>query len=177
MAVYVALLRAINVAGTGMLPMSELRELCVEAGFGDVKTYIQSGNVLFSSKHDRSRVQRLLEAALAKKMGKPVGVHLRTAAELASVLERNPFPGVAGNRVLVFFLESAPPPDALADLEVPGSEEVRLSGSEVFVHYPDGMGRSKLKIPFARTATARNLNTVEKLLELSRALERGAGAE
>jgi uncharacterized protein (DUF1697 family) len=177
MAVYVALLRAINVGGTGQLPMSELRELCEEAGFGDVATYIQSGNVVFSSKLGKARVQRLLEEALATRIGKPVGVHLRTPAELASIPARNPFPGVAGNRVLVFFLQSALPPDALADLEVPGNEEVRLSGREVFIHYPDGMGRSKLKIPFAKTATGRNLNTVEKLLELSRALERGADGD
>jgi uncharacterized protein (DUF1697 family) len=77
---------------------------------------------------------------------------------------------VAGNRVMVLFLESAPPPDAMGAVKIPGNEEVRLSGREVFVHYPDGMGRSKLKIPFAKTATARNLNTVEKLLELSRAI-------
>jgi uncharacterized protein (DUF1697 family) len=115
-------------------------------------------------------VQRLLEEALTKKMGKPVGVHLRSSDELASILAHNPFPGVAGNRVIVLFLESAPPAGALAGIQNPSNEEMRLSGREVFIHYPDGMGKSKLKIPFAKTATARNLNTVEKLLELSRAI-------
>jgi uncharacterized protein (DUF1697 family) len=169
MPVYTALLRAINVGGTGKLPMSELRQLCSQAGFEKVTTYIQSGNVVFSSRLGEARVQRLLEEALAKKMGKPVGVHLRSSNELASILARNPFPGVPGNRVIVLFLETAPPADALAGLQIAGNEEVRLSGREIFVHYPDGMGKSKLKIPFAKTATARNLNTVEKLLELSRA--------
>src|SRR5262245_40764807 len=168
MPVYVALLRAVNVGGTGMLPMSDLRELCALAGFEKVTTYIQSGNVVFSSRLGEARVKKLLEEALAKKVGKPVGVHLRSSDELASILARNPFTGVAGNRILVLFLESAPPADSLDDLQVPGEEQVRLSGREVFVHYPDGMGRSKLKIPFTKTATGRNLNTVEKLLELSR---------
>jgi uncharacterized protein (DUF1697 family) len=168
MAVYAALLRAVNVGGTGKLPMSELRELCQQAGFERVVTYIQSGNVVFSSRLGAARVQRLLEEALAAKLGKPVGVHLRTPAELADVLARNPFPQVAGNRLLVMFLDHAPAADALADLRIPGREEVRLSGREVFIHYPDGMGRSKLAIPFAKNATGRNLNTVAKLLELAR---------
>lgn len=166
MPVHVALLRAINVGGTGKLAMSDLRALCEAAGFEDVATYIQSGNVVFTSRSGKAEVQRRLEAALEAKVGKPVGVHLRTTAELASVLERNPFPDAPGSQVLVLFLEHAPPPDALDDLVVPGRETVRLSGHEVFIHFPDGMGRSKLKIPFAKTATGRNVNTVAKLLEL-----------
>src|SRR5687768_10614540 len=166
MPVHVALLRAINVGGTGKLPMSDLRALCEGAGFEDVATYIQSGNVVFTSRSGKAEVQRRLEAALEAKVGKPVGVHLRTPAELASVLERNPFPDAPGSQVLVLFLDHAPPPGALDDLVVPGRETVRLSGHEVFIHFPDGMGRSKLKIPFAKTATGRNVNTVAKLLEL-----------
>ena len=169
MPVYVALLRAVNVGGTGMLPMKELRELCEAAGFERIATYIQSGNVVLASRRGPAAVQRLLEEALAAKLGKPVGVHLRTPDELASVLERNPFPGVPGNQVLVLFLDDAPPADALDGLVIPGREQVRLSGREVFVHFPDGMGRSKLKIPYAKTATGRNLNTVGKLLEMGRA--------
>ena len=169
MSVYVALLRAVNVGGTGMLPMKELRELCEAAGFAGVATFIQSGNVVFSSRRGPAAVQRLLEEALAAKLGKPVGVHLRTPDELASILERNPFPGAPGNQVLVLFLDAAPAEGALDGLVIPGREQVRLSGREVFVHFPDGMGRSKLKIPFAKTATGRNLNTVGKLLEMGRA--------
>ena len=168
MATYVALLRAVNVGGANMLPMSRLRELCAAAGFADVATYIQSGNVVFSAGGGRAAAQRDLEEALAAELGKPVGVHLRTPAELASILERDPFPDAPRSKVLVFFLDHAPPAGALDDLAIPGREEVRLSGREVFVHFPDGSGRSKLKIPFAKTATSRNLNTVQKLLELAR---------
>src|SRR5688572_9957014 len=101
MAVFVALLRAVNVGGTGKLPMTELRQLCEKASFANVTTYIQSGNVVFSTRLGEARVQRLLESALANRMGKPVGVHLRTPAELADVIARNPFPHVAPNRLLV----------------------------------------------------------------------------
>jgi uncharacterized protein (DUF1697 family) len=111
MAVFVALLRAVNVGGTGKLPMSELRELCEDAGFA---TYIQSGNVVFSSKLGKAAARRALEKALATKMGKPVGVHLRTPSELDSIIGRNPFKRAARDRLLVQFLERALPRDALA---------------------------------------------------------------
>lgn len=168
MAVFVALLRAVNVGGTGKLVMSELRRLCEDAGFEDVATWIQSGNVVFSSGLPPAKVRQKLETALEKKMGQPVGVHLRTPAALESIVARNPFPAAAPNRVLVLFVDRAPSRDALAGLRIPGREEVELSGREVFVHYPDGVGRSKLKLPFAG-ATGRNLNTVRKLLDLAQA--------
>ena len=168
MSTYVALLRAINVAGTGKLPMERLRELCEGCGFDSVATYIASGNVIFASKLAETRVRRKLEEALAAELGQPVGVHLRTPAQLESILDRNPFRRVEPARVLVLFLEEAVADDALADLKIPGREEVRPSGREVFIHYPDGQGRSKLKVPFAKTGTGRNLNTVRKLLELCR---------
>ncbi|MGH9460071.1 MAG: DUF1697 domain-containing protein [Vicinamibacteria bacterium] len=169
MAVFVAFLRAVNVGGTGKLAMSELRELCEDAGFENVATYIQSGNLVLTSKLAAAKVKQKLEAVLKKKMGKPVGVFLRTPAELEAVVGRNPFKRAAPHQLLVLFLDRAPPKNAIASLEIPGREEVKLSGREVFIHYPDGMGRSKLKTPFAETATGRNLNTVRKLVELSRA--------
>lgn len=169
MAVFVAFLRAVNVGGTGKLAMSELRELCEDAGFENVTTYIQSGNLVLTSKLAAAKVKQKLEAALRQKMGKPVGVFLRTPTELEAIVKRNPFKKAAPNQLLVLFLDRAAPKSALANLEIPGREEVKLSGREVFIHYPDGMGRSKLKIPLADTATGRNLNTVRKLIELGRA--------
>ena len=171
MAVFIAFLRAVNVGGTGKLTMSELRELCGNCGFTRVTTYIQSGNVVFSSGLDRSKVQLKLSSALQARMGGPVGVYVRTPAELDAIIRRNPFKQAAPNRLLVMFLDRAPPPRVLADLVIPGREEVRLVGREAFVQYPDGTGRSKLKLPFARDATGRNLNTVRKVLALSRVAE------
>jgi uncharacterized protein (DUF1697 family) len=168
MAVFIALLRAVNVGGTGKLAMSELREICEDAGFENVTTYIQSGNVVLTSRLAAAQVKQKLEASLRRKMGKPVGVVLRTPAQLEAIVKRNPFKKAAPNQLLVLFLDRAPPKNALANLVIPGWEEVKLSGREIFIHYPDGMGRSKLKTPFADNATGRNLNTVKKLLELSR---------
>lgn len=170
MTAYAALLRAINVGGTGKLPMSELRALCEELGFDDVKTYIQSGNVVFRSELSEARVKAALEEALAKKMGKPVAVLVRTHAELAKTLAHNPFPDASPSRVLVLFLDDKPPKGALDDVIAPGGEELSLHGRELFIHYPNGMGRSKLKVPFVKDATSRNVNTLTKLVEMAAAL-------
>lgn len=170
MKAYVALLRAINVGGTGKLPMAELRALCEGCGFKDVSTYIQSGNVVFRSKLAESGVKRTLEQALARKMGKPFGALIRTGAELEAVLAGNPFPKAAPARVLVLFLDAPPPADCLDKVVIPGSEELALRGRELFMFFPDGMGQSKLKVPLQKVGTARNLNTVTQLVSLARAL-------
>lgn len=168
MAVYIALLRAVNVGGTGKLPMSELRTLCEKAGFEDVVTYIQSGNVVFRSALPPAGVQESLESLLSKRMGKPPGVLIRTPARMKRILEGNPFPQAPPNRVLVFFLETSVSKRAVDAVDPPGREELVASGKEIYVHYPDGQGRSKLKVPYADRGTGRNLNTVRKLLELAR---------
>jgi uncharacterized protein (DUF1697 family) len=173
MARFVALLRAINVGGTGKLSMTDLRTLCEAAGFRNVRTYIQSGNVVFTTSLAETKVKAILERALAAKVGKRVGVLLRSGAELGALHRANPFPGIVPARVIVLFLDDAPPKEALAKLDLPGPEEVRQHGRDLFIHYPNGQGRSKLKLPFFQTGTARNLNTVVKLAAL--ALETEAG--
>src|SRR5262245_40902442 len=108
MSVYVALLRGVNVGGTGMIPMAELKALCERLGFEDVRTYIQSGNVVFRSGRDGAALQALLAKALEAKMKAPVAVILRTPSELRRTLTGNPFPKAAPNRVIVFFLDDRP---------------------------------------------------------------------
>jgi uncharacterized protein (DUF1697 family) len=98
---------------------------------------------------------------------KPVGVIVRTAAEMAEVVALNPFPDRSASRTVAIFLDHAPPPDALKDVKGRASEEVRLGALEVYVHYPDGIGRSKLCIPAADKGTARNANTVIKLSSMA----------
>ncbi len=176
MLVYIALLRAINVGGTGKLAMSDLRSVCEGEGFDSVKTYIQSGNVIFKSALTEPKVKAKLEKALAAKMGKATAALVRTAAEVRAAIGRNPFKEAAPHQVLVVFLDESPEKSALDGLQIPGREKVKLSGREVFIHYPDGMGRSKLKIPFAKIGTGRNLNTVEKLAAMAEELEAGASA-
>ena len=166
MAAYVALLRAVNVGGTGKLPMTELQAMCEKAGFLKVKTYIASGNVVFTSKLSEAKVKATLESSLAKYAGKPVGVMVRTGAEMAAVLEANPFPDAATNRTLAIFLDAKPPADALKNITGQKDEEVRLGVREIYVHYGEGMASSKLKIPAAKAGTARNMNTVAKLAEM-----------
>jgi uncharacterized protein (DUF1697 family) len=173
---YVALLRAINVGGTGRLAMTDLRLLCAGCGFRNVVTYIQSGNVVFQSRLSEGRVKAVVEQALARKMGKPFSALLRTAAELSRVLDANPFPRAAPNRVLILFLDEAPPLDGLKAVVAPGREELALRGREIFVHFPDGQGHSKLKVPFQKVGTGRNLNTVGKLAAMAREISGGGQA-
>jgi uncharacterized protein (DUF1697 family) len=167
---YIALLRAVNVGGTGKLPMADLKTMCLDAGFEDVRTYIASGNVVFRSKLPAAKVKSTLEARLADYAGGPVGVAVRTAAELDAILNANPFPKAAQNHVVAIFLDAPPPKDALKHASGQKREEMRLGTREIFVHYADGIGTSKLKIPAAKSGTGRNMNTVAKLVEMAAAL-------
>jgi len=167
MASFVALLRAVNVGGTGKLPMSELKLICEQLGFASVRTYIASGNVVFESRKSEAAIKAALEKRLASRVGKPVGVLVRTAAEMAQVLADNPFPEAAPNRVMAVFLDRAPPAEALAGIRGLQDEEIRLGKREICVHYPDGMGKSKLVIPASKAGTARNMNTVAVLARMA----------
>lgn len=170
MAVYVALLRAVNVTGTA-LPMAELKAICEGLGFTGVQTYIQSGNVLFRSGETENAAAAKLDAALGARFGKAPGVMIRSAAQLRAVAEQAPFPNAPPNYVLVHFLPQKAPADALAHMVAPGGEEARAAGAEIYVYYPDGSGRSKLKLPALKSGTSRNLNTVRKLADMAQAME------
>lgn len=176
MAVYVALLRAVNVGGTSSLPMSELKATCEELGFADVKTYIQSGNVLFRSDDAEKTVEEKLDAALGQKMGKRPGVMVRSRGEIDSIVADAPFPEAKPNFLLVYFLPEAASGDALDKMVAPDGEEAKLAGREIYVHYPNGSGRSKLKLPALKPGTSRNLNTVRKLADMAAELEGGGRA-
>jgi len=168
MTTYIALLRAVNVGGTGKLPMAELKAMCESAGFEAVQTYIASGNVVFNSAKSPAQVKAALETALQAYAGKPVGVLVRTAAELATVLSINPFPDAAPNRTVAIFLDAAPAADAIEKVSGRKGEDLALGKREIYVHYGEGMGDSKLKIPAAKEGTARNINTISKLVEMGR---------
>jgi uncharacterized protein (DUF1697 family) len=167
MPAYIALLRAVNVGGTGKLPMTELKAMCEAEGFEEVRTYIASGNVVFKSRLKEKAVKAALEARLAGYAGKPVGVMVRTAAEMAAVLAANPFPDAPGNRVVAVFLDEAPPKAANADARHVAGEEIRLGKREIYVRYDEGMASSKLVIPAAKTGTGRNINTVARLATMA----------
>ena len=156
--------------------MPALREALEEAGYEDVVTYVQSGNVVVSSKKSAKRVQSEIGHLLADRFGLDVAVLVRTRAELAKVVERNPFGKLATNPKLhqVTFLESAPSAEVLSKLEAAaaGKERVVHVGRELYAWHPDGVARSKLAALMAGRglgviATARNWTTVTKLLELA----------
>jgi uncharacterized protein (DUF1697 family) len=167
MAVFIALLRAVNVGGTGKLPMSVLKELCERAGCTQVRTYIASGNVVFRGTKSEARIKAALEAHLLDYAGKPVRVLVRTHAEMAAVLTANPFTMTAPNRTMAIFLDEAPTAESATGRR---DEDIALGTREIYVHYGDGMASSKLKIKEAEAGTARNMNTIAKLVELAEAL-------
>jgi len=144
--------------------------MCETAGFLNVKTYIASGNVVFNSRKSAASVKAALESGLEAYAGKRVPVLVRTEAEMAQVLANNPFPDAAPNRVLATFLDQPPPSDTVENVKGRKDEDIRLGAREIYVFYENGMGKSKLKIPAAKAGTARNMNTVAKLVELAAAL-------
>nr|WP_315476647.1 DUF1697 domain-containing protein [uncultured Undibacterium sp.] len=164
---YIALLRAVNVGGTGKLPMKDLTAMCESLGFGEVQTYIASGNVIFSSEKPAATCRALLEADLHRYAGKAVTVFLRTPAEFAAILDANPYSDKAPNRTVTIFLDAAPDAGVIASAKGRKDEEITLGSQHLYVHYGEGMANSKLVIPAASHGSARNMNTIAKLLLLA----------
>jgi len=164
---FTALLRAVNVGGTGKLPMTDLKKLCEELGFGRVRTYIASGNVVFTSAKSEAAIKADLETTLEAYAGKPVGVAVRSAAEIAQVLANNPFPDAPANRTMAVFLDRPPAANTLAGVRGQKDEQIVLGRREIYIHYRDGMAKTKLVVPAAKTGTARNINTVATLARMA----------
>lgn len=173
---YVAFIRGVNVANT-QLPMERLRKLCAACGFQDVQTYIQSGNVVFASTGSATACATAIAGKLRRELGKPVGVAIRSTRELAAVASSNPFlkeKGIEIARLHVAFLGTKPQTERLKAIAAAdwGRNRFHLGAMELYLHCPDGLGRSKLATTFERMlgvgATVRNWNTVSKLLELAK---------
>lgn len=167
MPTHIALLRAVNVGGTGKLPMAELRAMAGRIGFENPRTYIASGNLVFESAMTADEAREALEATLEAYVGKPVGVVMRSPDAMQAVLDANPFPEAAGNRCIVHFLDAAPPADLEATLRHRADEQIAAGEREIYIHYGEGMAQSKLVVPATKTGTGRNLNTVAKLIALA----------
>ena len=170
MTAYVALLRGINL-GRRQLRMADLRRIAAELGLGSPRTYIASGNLLFTSDQGEKALKAELEKALQVHLGAPVGVMIRTAREMAAAAAANPFAEEPGSKVVAVFLDQAPPNNAADESKNVSGERIEIGKRELFVHYPEGQGRSKLVIPAAAEGTARNMNSVAKLAELAKELE------
>ena len=160
---YVAFLRAVNVGGTGKLPMESLRAMCTDAGFVTPRTYIASGNVVFGSDRTERDIKAELEDRLEQYAGKPVGVIIRSAIEIAATVRGNPFPDQPGSRVTVLFSDLLLPNDPLEGTSGVTREQVRLGHRGFFIYYPDGQADTRLRIPAMTSGTSRNMNTVSKI--------------
>lgn len=181
MPVVIGLLRGVNLAGHNRIKMEVLRDLCDSLRLRDSRTLLQSGNVVFrTTERNLARLAARIEDAIEKKAGFHSSVILRTPTDLKDVIARNPFAsreGLNPGKLIVTFLPADPAPevrDAVRALKT-DPEEVRVHGREVYTYFPDGMGRSKL-VPvmeriLKKSGTARNWNTVTKLLEMAEALE------
>ncbi|MDD1682128.1 MAG: DUF1697 domain-containing protein [Methanoregula sp.] len=165
---HVAFLRGINVGGNTMVSMRDLAEICTSAGFEKVRTYLNSGNVIFESPLPEAELQKALETALSEKTGKEIVVVIRSAGDLDRVVKANPFSDAVPSQVGVLLVTEPVEKNILAEFVIPGREQVVPGRREVYVHYPDGMGRSKLKWPRSlRNGTMRNINTLAKLAGLA----------
>lgn len=153
--------------------MDALRRICAEIGFTAVQTYVASGNVVFDWTGPATEAQTLLEARLAHDAGKAIDVMIRDADEMTRILADDPFAGAPGNAVVTIFLAAPPALDSL-DMATGANGELMARGTqEIYVHYVNGQGGSKLRIPAAARGTARNMNTVRALAALVK--ERGDG--
>ena len=170
MPTHVALLRGINVGGRNKVAMADLRSVVESLGWSEVATYVQSGNVVFAAKAPEARA---LEAALQERLGVGCLVVVVSRKQLERVVEGNPWPDVAdGKHLHVIFTAGKPDAKVVAAAveKVGGDDDARIAGGTLYLHTPNGLGRSKLAVELGRKGpkdgTARNWNTVTKLLAM-----------
>jgi uncharacterized protein (DUF1697 family) len=177
---HIALLRGVNLAGKRKVAMADLCAVLEGMGYEDVRSLLQSGNVVFRcTSKSTAHLERKLEQAIETELGLKTDVHVRTATEWESVVAHNPFVAEARSdpsHLLVLFMKDAPAARAVAALEgaIVGRERVGVGGRQAYLVYPDGVGRSKLTTALldkhlGGRGTARNWNTVVKMATLTSA--------
>jgi len=182
---HVALLRAVNVGGRNRVAMADVRELCAHLGLESVQTFLQSGNVVFTSPSRAGKaLERALEARCAERLGLETEFFVRSARQWSDVVEKNPFAQEASKspgKLAVVFLKKPASAGAIRSLEsaITGNEYVSGARGHVYVVYPDGIGRSRLTASLIEKAlgssgTARNWNTILKLQAAVSQAKRGA---
>lgn len=168
------LVRAINVGGSGKVPMAELREIATDLGASDVSTYIASGNLIADVPGDPDTFDRGLEAAIESRFGFFRDVMSRSRLDVIAALDAHPFDIVEPKYSYVSFLAGSPTPAAIAQARTyeTGADQWEVIGTEWHIRYANGAGRAEMKVDAIGTAlgfpaTARNINTVKKLIELA----------
>jgi uncharacterized protein (DUF1697 family) len=176
MQTYIILLRGINVGGNNLVPMKALTQVLTDAGFSQIKTYIQTGNILLQSPHsshesDGAQLEQDIAKLIDTHFGFIPDIMQLSLSEFSTAAANNPYKDKPGNTVHCYFCQQLPSPDeARLKALASSTEEYHIQGRVLYLHAPDGIGRSKLaaniekclKVP----ATARNLNTVNKLLQM-----------
>lgn len=171
MTAYVALVRAVNVSGTGKLPKEHLQAMGEECGFGSVRTFINSGNLLFTSTLPEEKVKQCLLARLEAYFGKPAGVHVRSAEEMKEAAAQNPFADDKPSRVMAHFIDASPDQAMLDEARDVKGERLALGRRLIYVSYGDGIGTTRLKLPAIKAGTARNMNSVTRIADLLAEME------
>jgi uncharacterized protein (DUF1697 family) len=163
---YVALLRAVNVAGTGKLPMAELKRMGEECGFEQVRTFIASGNLLFVSNKDEAEVRACLSTKVAEHFGRSIPVFVRSAADMTDLADANPFTDDKPSRVMAHIIDEKPTQAMLDEARDVQGERMALGPRAIYVSYGEGIGKTKLKLPAVARGTARNINSVGRMAAL-----------
>jgi uncharacterized protein (DUF1697 family) len=174
----VAMLRGINLGSSRRIPMADLRHVLTDAGYENVATYVQSGNITLGATAKPAQLERELTALIEQRFGIAVAVAVRSRRQLQTVIERDPIPGAADDpkRYQVTFVPAKPSAVAIARLRevARASERIEVAGREIYTFHPDGVAGSKLSVAIVAKdlgagATSRNWRTVNRLLEMAAA--------
>ena len=171
MIAYVAMIRAVNVSGTGKLLKEDLLAMGKACEFDKVRTFINSGNLLFASELGEAEVKKRVEAKLADHFGKAFPAYVRNANEMAEAAKKNPFPDDKPASVMAHFIDEQPTRAMLDEARDVQDERMALGPRLIYIAYGHGLADSKLKMPALKQGTARNMNSVAKMAELLAGME------
>lgn len=171
MTAFVALIRAVNVSGTGKLLKEELKAMGEACGFENCRTFINSGNLLFTSEWGEAKVKQCMERQVADYFGKPVAVYVRSAAEMAQAVALDPFNDDKPGRRFAHFIDETPVQQMLDEARDVSGERMALGPRLIYVSYGEGIGKTRLKLPAVKQGTARNMNSVARMAELLAGME------
>lgn len=166
MTAFVALIRAVNVAGTGKLPKEDLKAMGEACGFENVRTFINSGNLLFTTDLPETEAKKRIEARLAAYFGKPVPAFVRSAKEMAAAVAKDPFTDDKPSRRYAHFIDEESSLAMLDEARDVAGERMALGPRLLYVSYGEGIGKTRLKLPAIKQGTARNMNSVGRMAEL-----------